>query len=196
MAREWMLTGGTVLAGLWLLGAARLRRTRNHDGEGPALSELDDRTALARVIRSEAGSQTWAERAAVAWVVRNRARREGVGIAALVCTPRCGPQGRGRPFSSRRPPREEDQVLADAVLAAPRSSDPTGGATSAFEPELQDRLAWEGRPGHRPAAEVRARWLRHADVYGRVGRWEFYGPKRPRVAQSTANALSALRTTR
>lgn len=155
------------------------------EAEGPPLSAVDERTALARVIHSEAGERPLEERVAVAWVVRNRARAKGLSIARMVCSPKCGRQGGKRPMSSRQAPRAEDYKVADAVLAAPQSADPTGGATKFFEPRLQDHLVKEGRPGYkRTADEVRKRWLRDADYYGSVGVWEFYGPKREAVAQA------------
>ena len=144
----------------------------------------DERTALARVIRSEAGSHTEAERLAVAWVARNRARKAGTSIARLVCSPSCGPGGEGRPMSSRRAARDEDLALADVVLASSTSDDPTRGANNAFEPALQDQLFKAKRAGYtKSAAEVRARWLRSSDYYGTVGRWELYGPKGGGVAR-------------
>jgi hypothetical protein len=150
--------------------------------EGPELLlgyvETDETRALGRVIRSEAGSQTLAERVAVAWVARNRAAGQGTTIAKLMCSP-CGRQGKERPMSTRLAPREEDLQIARQVLAAPRSADPTGGADHAFEPVLQDKLHAAGRPGYtKSAADVRARWTRTRIYYGNAGRWELYGPKR------------------
>ena len=148
---------------------------------------VDEQTALARVIRSEAGSHTPAEQRAVAWVARNRARKAGTSIARLVCTPECGPGGKARPFSSRRPARAAEMALAAEVLAANPAEDPTGGAWSAFEPALQDQLVREGRPGYRKtAAEVRRDWLRSSDYYGTVGRWELFGPKGGARARTVA----------
>jgi hypothetical protein len=188
----WIALGGAALAGLWFLKGRSAapdddgRASHDHGPDvGPPLGTVDERTALARVIHSEAGHQSLAERVAVAWLAKNRARRRGVSVAELVCSPRCGKQGRGRPFSSRLPPRADDFALADAVLAAKTEDDPTGGATSGFEPVLQDRLVRERRPGYRrTAAQIRERWLSSSDFYGQVGRWELYGPKRrPLVAQ-------------
>ena len=145
----------------------------------PTYEQVDERTALARVIRSEAGSHTPEERVAVAWVVRNRAKKRRVSIRRMVCWPRCGKQGSERPFSSRQAPRPEDLALADAVLGAAPESDPTRGAWDAFEPALQDKLVVAKHPGYtKTAAEVRKDWLRGSDFYGRVGRWELFGPKR------------------
>ena len=78
----------------WLVG-----RKRSPDEDG-ARDEVD---ALARVITSEADGYSEVERTAIAWCVRNRARKRGTSIAKLVCTPTCGPCCHGRPFSSARP---------------------------------------------------------------------------------------------
>jgi hypothetical protein len=119
------LGGAVLLAGAGSASAEPMpasspgRRRR----EPARVPETDNRTALARVIHSEAGTQTMAERVAVAWVARNAATRRGLTIAQLVCAP-CGPQaGWPRPFSSRLPARETDLVVADAVLTAPTSED-------------------------------------------------------------------------
>jgi hypothetical protein len=143
-----------------------------------AHTETDETRALGRVIHSEAGSQTLAERVAVAWVARNRAAAQGTTVAKLMCSP-CGRQGKARPMSTKLAPREEDLQIARQVLAAPRSADPTGGADHAFEPVLQDKLHAAGRPGYtKSAADVRARWTRTRIYSGNAGRWELYGPKR------------------
>lgn len=148
------------------------------EDDGPLLADVDERTALARILRSEVGSSTFPERVAIAWVARNRARARGTSIARMACTPRCGPGGK-RPFSSRLHHRPEDLNLADRILARPWTSDPTRGATSAFEPALQDRLHAAGRRGYLlDGAGVRRKWLREHDHYGVVGRWELFGPMR------------------
>ena len=164
------------------------RRPAGGDGEpkpaSPPAALPDERTALARVIRSEAGSHSEAERLAVAWVARNRARKAGTSIARLVCSPSCGPGGKGRPMSSRQAARDEDLALADVVLKSSASDDPTHGANNAFEPALQDQLFKAKRPGYTKSADdVRASWLKSSDYYGTVGRWELYGPKGGGVAR-------------
>jgi hypothetical protein len=136
--------------------------------------------ALARILRSEAGSGSPAERAAIAWCARNRAAKQRRTIFQMVCEPHCGPQsengGRLRPFSSAKAPTREDLDLAEAVLRATLSADPTGGATSALVPALQDRLVAEGAPGYtKTYEEVRARWIKGGlTPLGRVGRWELW----------------------
>ncbi len=140
----------------------------------------DSATALARVIASEVGPGTSAERAAIGWSVRNRAERRGVDVVRLVCSPACGPQweggGRIRPFSSAQAPAADDARLAASILAAPHASDPTGGAISFIEPELQDRPAASGRLGYRHSYdEIRKLWIADGQhPIGRVGRFELW----------------------
>jgi hypothetical protein len=136
----------------------------------------DDTEALARVITSEANGYSEAERVAIAWTVRNRARRRGVSIAKLVCSPTCGPCCDGRPFSSARVATSANRTVADRVLAAPQSADPTHGATAFFEPRVQDQLVAEKRAGYRFASDqLRQRWSREGQVLrGTVGAFEFW----------------------
>jgi len=162
---------------------------------GPAnLPEVDDVTALARVIRSEAGTQTLAERVAVAWVCRNAARDRKLSIAQLVCSP-CGKQaGWRRPFSTAQAPTDDDRRVAATVLGMSRELDPTDGAINCFEPQLADQLAAAGRAKDNADA-IRARWTTQYGLerYGRVGNWELYGkPRRARPAPAApAAAVSA-----
>lgn len=197
MTRDEVVIGAG-LVGLVLLWAASSSsgsnrdqvapRRKSGDGDGRAAApsesaesaevETDEVRALGRVIHSEAGNQSLAEKVAVAWVARNRARRKETTIAKLACSP-CGRGGRGRPFSTRLPPRPADLAIAAEVLGAPLDVDPTRGADAAFEPQLQDQLVAEGRAGYNKTADqVRASWGRERDNYGTVGRWELYGPKR------------------
>lgn len=166
---------GALALGVALLGRRRTddqleRQNVTEDGEALGPPPRDDAEALGRVVTSEARGYSRAERLAIAWAVRNRARRRGESIARMVCWPTCGPCCKGRPFSSARPGSAEDLALAREVLAAPDSADPTGGASAFFEPALQDRLiadnrraVADGRPAPHPsyrrtAAEVRAHW--------------------------------------
>ena len=136
--------------------------------------------ALGRIIRSETGGGAAAERAAIAWCARNRAAKMRKTIYQMVCEPHCGPQsengGTMRPFSSAKAPTREDLDLAEAVLRTPVFADPTGGATSAIVPALQDQLVTEGAPGYTKSyEEVRARWIKGGlTPLGRVGRWELW----------------------
>jgi hypothetical protein len=164
---------------------------RRTDDGGPPLFIIDDVEALARLITSEIGSGSLAERVALGWVARNRARarRPPVSIARLVCAP-CGvSSGNARPFSTRVPATSQNRELAALILASPQSQDPTQGATSCFEPGLQDRLHAAGRPGHQlDARGVRYCWLRGLDFYGSVGRWDLFGPKGGPGARSVPRA--------
>ncbi len=146
---------------------------------------VDEVEALARVIRSEAGTGSAQQRLHVAWATRNLAASRGQTIAEMACSP-CGPQQEGRPVSSSQRATEADRELARHILAAPRALDATGGATHFVNPALQDELAARKRPGYRgrPYRVVRRRWT---DVYGwepyyRLGPdLEMWGP--PRVSQ-------------
>lgn len=137
---------------------------------------IDEVDALARVMTSEADRYTEPERTAIAWSVRNRARKRRTSIANLVCSPSCGPCCQGRPFSSARPATAINRQLAANVLAAPLADDPTYGATSFFEPRVQDLLVAAGRPGYRfTSDQLRERWRK--DGQGSrisVGAFEFW----------------------
>jgi hypothetical protein len=152
----------------------------------PVYYAADETEALARVITSEAARYSLAERTAIAWTARNRARKRGITLVRLVCSP-CGPQGPGRPFASSRPATAENVRLAREVIAAPQSADPTGGAVAFYEPAVQDKLVAENRrliaagqppkyPGYRlDSAEVRAKWIREGQrPMGTVGAFEFF----------------------
>jgi hypothetical protein len=153
---------------------------RRSDDGGPLLFIADDVEALARVITSEIGNGSIAERVAVGWIARNLAReqRGSASVARLVCSP-CGESsGNARPFSTRLPATAQNRELAAMILASPQSEDPTQGATHCFEPGLQDRLHASGRPENRlDARGVRYCWLRGLDYYGTIGRWDLFGPK-------------------
>jgi hypothetical protein len=142
----------------------------------------DEAEALARVIRSEAGTRPLIERVHVAWAARNLAAERKQTIARMACSP-CGRQQRGRPVSSRQPARDADRELARHILAASPLTDPTGGATHFVNPALQDKLAREGHPGYRsrPYAQVRKVWSASYgwEPYYRLGPYlEMWGPKR------------------
>lgn len=145
--------------------------------EGDAHEETtdDEVEALARVITSEADRYSEAERTAIAWTVRNRARRRHTTIAKMVCNP-CGKQGHARPFSSAQRATLANLELARRVLDADDADDPTAGALAFFEPRVQDRLVAEGRPGYRyTSAELRAKWQREGQKpKGAVGAFEFF----------------------
>jgi hypothetical protein len=156
--------------GVGIAGAALLLGRRNSDGV------IDDGEALARVITSEANGYSEAERTAIAWAVRNRARKRGVSVAKLVCSPTCGPCCIGRPFSSAREATAVNRELARRVLTAPESADPTHRATAFFEPRVQDKLVAEKRAGYRFSSDqLRQRWRREGQQQrGTVGAFEFW----------------------
>jgi hypothetical protein len=154
--------------------------------------QVTDQTALARVIRSEAGTQTLPEKVAVAWVCRNAARDRQRSVAQLVCAP-CGPQaGFRRPFSTAQAPTDDDLRVAATVLGMSQEMDVTDGAINCFEPDLQDRLHAAGRAKD-DANAIRARWTSRYGLerYGRVGNWELYGRQRaPRPAPAAPAAAA------
>lgn len=173
-----LIGGGLLAVGLRVAlrgGSPVERAVRNPDDDaGTAMSEAD---ALARVITSEAGTKSLAERVAVGWAVRNSAAKSKKTIIGLVCTPTCGRQWGGvRKFSSRQPATAANLKLAAQILAAPKSADPTKGATHFFEPREQDRLVAQGLPGYRfNSAQLRQRWLSQGSKpRGAVGAFEFF----------------------
>lgn len=159
----------TAWVGLGITGAALLLGRAGKTG-------VEEVEALARVITSEANGYSELERTAIAWTVRNRAQKRGVTIARLVCSPTCGPCCNGRPFSSAREATDTNRALAQRVLAAPQSEDPTRGATSFFEPRVQDKLVAEKRSGYRFTSEqLRQRWrLSGQRQKGIVGAFELW----------------------
>ena len=156
----------------------RWHRAYRHD------HPLDEAEALARVIHSEVGGQSRQQRLHVAWATRNLAAERGQSIVEMVCSP-CGPQGVGRPESSRQDATADDRVLARSVLAAPGILDPTGGATHFIDPLLQDQLATAHAPGYvgRTYRVVERRWRQSYgwEPYYRLSpTLEFWGPARAR----------------
>lgn len=162
---------------------------------------MDDKEieALARIIASEAGSGTPAEQTAIAWTARNRFRGKSIYATQY---PWRSQKGSDPPFSSAQPAKDAHRDLARKVLAADQSEDPTGGATSFFEPRMQDAfakagaLARAGETGDRvidgvklsditrfknykkDAAAIRASWSPGSALYARAGRFEFWGSAR------------------
>ena len=167
----WLGLGAVAIAVL-----AGRRRGDDHDVAGDAAVVTEDVEALARVITSEADRYSEAERIAIGWAVRNRARKRGVSIARLVCWPNCGPCCKGRPFSSARPASKVNMELARRVLAAPQSADPTDGATAFFEPKVQDWLVAARREGyHYTSDKLREKWKREGQrQLSTVGAFEFW----------------------
>ncbi len=90
--------------------------------------------ALARMLRSEAGTRAPAEKVAVAWVARNDADDLGWSLLKVLTYHKgtgreshFGPQITGR-YATTQDPYENDLKLAEAVLSG-QFPDPTGGAT-------------------------------------------------------------------
>ena len=155
--------------------------------------------ALARVIASEAGSGTDAEKKAIGWTVRNRFRNKSIYASEF---PWRSQKGSNPPFASARPATEASRALARQILAADQSEDPTGGATSFFEPRMQDAFAKAGamaRAGEtgdrvidgvkitditrfknykKDANQIRDSWGKGSTLYANAGRFEMWGSAR------------------
>lgn len=162
----------------------------------PTAGYSNEVEALARVIASEAGSGTLAEQKAVGWTVRNRFRGKSIYEGEF---PWRSQKGSNPPFASARPASESHRKLAAEILAASQSQDPTGGATSFFEPRMQDafakagEMARAGETGDRVidgvkltditrfknykknADEIRKSWGNGSALYATAGRFEFWG---------------------
>lgn len=166
-------------------------------GGGSGIMKDDNETeALARVIASEAGSGTAAEQAAIGWTVRNRFRGKSIYAKEF---PWREQKGDDPPFSSARPASDSHRKLAANIIEADQSADPTGGATSFFEPRMQDAFAKAGamaRAGEtgsrvidgvkisditrfkayrKSAEDIRRSWSNGSAEYATAGRFEFWG---------------------
>ncbi len=152
--------------------------------------------ALKRVIGSEAGSGMPAEQLGIGWTVRNRFRGKSIYASEH---PWRAQKGSKPPFSSARSGNDSHRKLAVEILSADQSDDPTGGATSFFEPRMQDAfakagtLARAGETGDRvidgvkltditrfknyckDADAIRAKWSKGSTLYATAGRFEFWG---------------------
>jgi len=168
------------------------------DAPSGASADSNEIEALARVIASEAGAGTPGEKKAIAWTVRNQARARKKSIYELEF-PWRSQKGGNPPFSSARPASDSHRALARGILAEPISNDSTGGATSFFEPRMQDiffkagELARAGETGNRTidgvlltditrfkfykkdADTIRQKWGRGSGLYASAGRFEFWG---------------------
>jgi hypothetical protein len=146
--------------------------------------------ALAHVLQSEAGNYSEAERLAVGWVVRNRARKSHTTIYAMEF-PWREQHGGSPPFASIQTPVARDYHLAKRILQSPLKDDPTGAATSYFEPDQQDKAAKLGAiyranrktrpelkrfaPYHDDADTIRSRWQARGErPLATVGRFELW----------------------
>lgn len=109
-----------------------------------------DREALARAIASELQQRTREEAFCAAWAMRNRADSLGVSVAELLA-----PNGKfgdvsvtGGYASTKRTPSKGATQLANDVLDAPASEDPTNGAVEFWLPAQQDDLHRLGKIYH------------------------------------------------
>ncbi len=169
------------------LGGTKRRKSRRI-GSGPywaqtgSTTRTDDIETLARVITSEAGSQSLAEKQAIAWVARNKSVVRRTPLVKFLGQP-FGKQGarmangKRRTFSTRQAATPASREIATQVLNAPQSADPTQSATSAFEPKLQDRL-FNKKRYRRNAEMLRAEWHEGGGHrVGRIGRWELWAQR-------------------
>ena len=203
------LGGGVAVAGTGFLVYRRIKENETEPaaptaapppsgGSGISLSE-NEVEALARVIASEAGSGTLAEQRAIGWTVRNRFRGKSIYTVQF---PWRSQKGSDPPFASARPATDATRALAREILSADQSQDPTGGATSFFEPKMQDAFAKAGamaRAGEtgdrvvdgvkitditrfknykKDAQEIRNKWSNGSTLYAMAGRFEFWGSAR------------------
>lgn len=101
----------------------------------------EDREALARALESELGGRPREELLAAGWAIRNRADRQGVSVHDLLAPSGYGaPSKSGGYASTRRVPTEIAFAVADDVLDAATSEDPTGGAIEFWVPSQQDKM--------------------------------------------------------
>lgn len=206
--------GGGIVAGIIGVGIGTWRLLTGAEGEPAApvplpqgdvtptipsaspSADAKEIEALARTIASEAGSGTLAEQKAIGWTVRNRFRGKSIYATQY---PWRAQKGGDPPFSSARPANDAHLRLAREILAADQSQDPTGGATSFFEPKMQDlfakagEMARNGETGDRVidgvkltditrfkfyrknADQIREKWYKSNTIYAIAGRFEFWG---------------------
>lgn len=113
--------------------------------------------ALARMIRSENGSNTMAAKLAIAWVALNDARALGWGLLHTLTynrnrQPQTFGEQKGGRYSTARDPFENDLLIAEMVLNGD-VADPTGGAV-----KFVNRTAFGVQEGTRSYADVVASW--------------------------------------
>lgn len=170
-----------------------------------AVDELDV-AALGRVIVSELGSGTADEKAAIAWVVRQRAIAKGLAIYTLEAPGGAyGEQGSARPFSSAQAATTGALDFARGILSQPLDASPWPAARQFFEPGAQDQLYqmgtryragggacgdaaprggspgdFRGRCYFHDAQSIRDKWTAQGDVLvASVGRLELWTAVRP-----------------
>jgi hypothetical protein len=129
--------------------------------------------ALARALRSEHGSDSVEVRRWVGWAIRNASG--GADRVFSKLTTKTGSEYSGkfadqhtdaRFAATGQAAREIEIQLAREILTAPRTADPTGGATNFFSPRAQDRLRAAALAGvaaaqlvKKNAEEKRAEWI-------------------------------------
>lgn len=116
--------------------------------------------ALARMIRSEAGSRGVREKAAIGFVALNDARSHSWSVLETVTKHRrrtftFGEQSGGGRYSTARDPYENDLALAEAILAA-EVEDETRGATKF----VHERSMGGVQAGSGSFADLVVRWGR------------------------------------
>ena len=194
--------GALYLAYDWLFGdhegepARPLSSPVPSTGNSGIAQTPDEVEALARVIASEAGSASSAVQCAIGWVVRNHFHGKSIYDKQY---PWRAQKGSNPPFSSARSATDATRQMARDILAADQSTDPTGGATSFFEPRMQDAfakagaLARAGETGSRvidgvklsditrfkayrkDADAIRASWSKGSTLYATAGPFEMWG---------------------
>lgn len=114
-----------------------------------------DVEALARMIRSEHGSDSELVQVATAWVAVNYARRAGVSVAKLLLRPQglFGAQWAGPKYASTRLPSTPAARRLAADVLEKRRPDPTGGAVQFDSPAAQRAALSKGLPGYKSTPE-------------------------------------------
>lgn len=132
--------------------------------------------ALGRILASQAHTQSDQVRRAVAWMARNRSSWLRRPLAELGAPGgEWGPIADRRPFATDQPATAIERTLADAVLEAPQSRDPSKGATHGFHRGWQDQLARRGHVQHDSDA-IHHIWTTHFDLEPtlELESWTFY----------------------
>jgi hypothetical protein len=177
-------------ASYWeLFGLARSLERSTNENTRRAEERTKHTDALGRILASEAGSASRELKRVVGWIARNRSvllKRPMFDMAAP--QGRFGPIAEKRPMSSAKRATAETRAIAAEVLAAPRSYDPTQGATHGFDTALQNDLAARGTVTN-DADAVIAIWETHYRLkrVGTVGTWVLYRGPSPITAELMAS---------
>ena len=128
--------------------------------------------ALARMLRSEHGSEAERVKVAVGWAAVNQAKASGVSISRLLLRGTAkggsdgyfGAQNVGKYASTRTDPTTDDVAIAAKVLGR-TVPDPTGGATQFDSPAAQRALVAKNLKGYSKGPEaVAAERLKRSDL--------------------------------